>query len=450
MNTQGLKPQGLSAGKTSTSAAPEAQDELLAPSLSFWNRPKAARSALGTSRAAPIDLAHVCRLARDPEVCSLAAKHGLSVVDVAWEDTSRFANSCLGSNITDVTLRAKDYAQRCSIIRKPNFTDHTADFDIGQFRVQVGNEKQQTLQQRPLRDYLNQIFSNAGGPDEAIAASHQILVSAQTCVLPLHKDACEFNVELFNYQTSKQHPACLAIVCSAESTTAHIISERGAQKLFVNLDGQAKNFLAERLKVVREREGRKVEGQMSQQEEERNVLLVFQVPLKIPPAAPYPMGAFMSGVSPYAMEGFISSMGCMMESTSSSLMACSTTTESMPYGASRAGVGARASCDDFVFIPKGTEHAQLGFGKSHGKFEGAPDAMTFEIDPDAAIRCTVQHYLVSDTGKLTEADIVGIKETIDKIYGSGDKQGSLVVDADRHQRSTVPKGAGRGHHWFFA
>ena len=124
-----------------------------------------------------------------------------------------------------------------------------------------------------------------------------------------------------------------------------------------------------------------------------------------------------------------------------------------PFGAARmAGpAGAGPSALPFSRVnappPRGVDHAQLGVTEARGPFLGAPGTTRLELDPLAAIRCTVQHYLTSDDGLLVEEDIAGVRATMDRVYSRARRQGSLVVDRDANGRSTAP-----GHQpdlWFF-
>ena len=45
----------------------------------------------------------------DQRTQKLARKHGLSVVNVTWEDTGRSKGSVWGPNISDMTMRASDH-----------------------------------------------------------------------------------------------------------------------------------------------------------------------------------------------------------------------------------------------------------------------------------------------------------------------------------------------------
>lgn len=64
---------------------------------------------------------------------SLLNSYGLDAHTVCWEDTARNKNSCVGPNISDMTLRAE--GTNMPVIRRPNFTDITVDHPIDKFNV---------------------------------------------------------------------------------------------------------------------------------------------------------------------------------------------------------------------------------------------------------------------------------------------------------------------------
>lgn len=418
--------------------------------LAFWQTPRPP-----TRR----DLTEVCRLSRNPEVARMARAHGLDVVDVAWEDMARARFSSYGRNITDTTLRVRDYPERCSILRRPNFTDFTGDFAIEQFQVKVGNERGSALRDTPLRDYLNGLLANQGGPAEAIHAGRKILVAPQTCVLPLENGTCDFNVELFNYQSSPRYPAALAVVCTAEGTSNQVVTTRGAQKLFFNRDGRTCDFVAERLKQVRAREGRAVEGEMNAAEQERNILLLIQVPLRVqersrtyfPHAYNFQYGAGVGntdhGVFPAPYRAGTPLFTDIFPGSASTPTPGSARPVKM--GAPPPPRGATRSFDANTALrsaAQGSDQAQLSVGEAHGDFNFFTERVA--LDPDAAIRCTVQHYLVTDEGKLGDEDFARMRRTMDAVYAGAERTGSLVVDADARERGTAPR-ASAPPFWFF-
>jgi hypothetical protein len=77
---------------------------------------------------------------------NLAHKHGLNILNVTWEDTGRYKNSCVGPNISDMTIQVQqkdkreNYNVTCMpVIRFPNFSDKTGDISSDKFFLLVGN-----------------------------------------------------------------------------------------------------------------------------------------------------------------------------------------------------------------------------------------------------------------------------------------------------------------------
>ncbi len=221
---------------------------------------------------------------------------GLNITTVAWEDTARNKNSCWGMNISDLTLNTSD--KRMPMIRKPNFSDVTGDLDISYLTVTVGNEIENddeekastALRRIPLKDYLDNIGTYAVGGDTSTSRSslalprdEVVLCSSQACILPLEdKGEVAFVPELFNYQSTKDNPAVLAIVATSQGTSAHVITQ-AEQKLYFNRQGQATKFLAKRLSQDRAERNVTQKGEMTTEEQDRNVLVIYQIPLKKQP-----------------------------------------------------------------------------------------------------------------------------------------------------------------------
>jgi len=401
-------------------------------------------------------LENVCHLSCDAQTVRLAGEHGLSVVDVAWEDMARYPHSSVGSNITDVTLRAKGYAGRCSIIRRPNYRDETCDFPIDKFRVKVGNKDGHYLRDVSFRDYLNSLLQKHGAGFGAVTDSTHVLVSAQSCVLPLRNGSCAFNVEFFNYQTSSDD-LCLAVVCSAEGTTALVVTDRGAQKLFHDANGQQCDFLAKRLRQVRAREGRPLDGAMNAQEEERNILLLFQIPLKRQRSQQGLFGLPLMQKQQASTSAFGAPRGCGPvpalppgASSASQLFGASTgmiqpiPTGFMPalHGPAMPTYNTTAARENL-----GTDHAQLSVSAANGPVQYWSGRV--QLDVNAAIRCTVQHYLVTDEGTLSEADLVGVKDQLAAVYAGAVSVGSLVTGDGNPFRKTAARFQDR-RFWFFS
>src|SRR5687767_3351000 len=201
----------------------------------------------------------------DARAC--AKKHELQILDLTWEDTGRFKGSCVGPNISDMTIQvAGNKRVTCMpVIRYPNFSDKTADVTLDDINVRVGNERGEPLRRISLREYLRDLRKHLSKPaswagkETSLLAPREkeVLVSAQACFLPVPASGkAEFNPVLFNYQSYKGAPAVLAIVVTREGTSATIIDNQrdgfgaGAawgQRLFFNQDGERASFTGTRM-----------------------------------------------------------------------------------------------------------------------------------------------------------------------------------------------------------
>lgn len=84
----------------------------------------------------------------DAAACRLVNTHGLNLVNIAWEDTARYKNSSIGSNISDMTIQVQGLEPQSRqpkltcmpVIRYPNFSDCSADIALDHFYVLVGNQ----------------------------------------------------------------------------------------------------------------------------------------------------------------------------------------------------------------------------------------------------------------------------------------------------------------------
>lgn len=353
----------------------------------------------------------VAYIHRNRETLSAAAKHGLAVQTISWEDSARNKNSCYGPNISDMTLRLSGGGSDLPMIRYPNFSDLSVDRPIGDFSLTVGNEGSDLPSQKvSLRDYLqnlgNYVKRTSGGEVKSLFSEEKdshVLTSAQYCILPLDEKTVEFNVSLNNYQSSSAYPAVLVIVSSQKGTSAQTVYG-GCTQLYFNDKGQAANYVAERLKEERRRLGKDIESKISADETERNCLYIFQVPLKVP--------AQSRGIKECCL----------------SLGSNSFTEECCPMGSE--GLECESfdgledeDCEEVDGLEfslakskgsRGMDHAMLSVGKSHSKFEGIKDH-PIERDHRFPIRCTIQKYLCTDTAVIPDQRWVEMKENIDRL-----------------------------------
>ena len=358
------------------------------------------------------DLAsRVASLASDRGAASLANSYGLAIQTVSWEDTARFKESCWGPNISDMTLRAGE--RNMPVIRRPNFADVTADISSDKFNVRVGNEKGTTLEKVSFPDYVKGLKGYTGNSNLGemwLPRDEKLLLSSQCCVLPLDKGEVDFCVQLYNYQSSEQDPGVLVIVATNEGTSCQIIS--GQTKLYMNDNDVAKSFLAKRLKDDRKERGVKLEGKITDEERARNVIYIYQIPLK--------RKARSGGLSFMMMDDSDSDLECAYACSSNAIM------KSM------------RTIGDTRSLSRGFDHATIRKGESHGKYTGTKD-MTLERDHDYPIRLTLQYYHVTDTADITEDYIKMISEELEKSYTFGENKSSLVCGVTkRTKRQTDP------------
>ncbi|GAQ88560.1 hypothetical protein KFL_004390080 [Klebsormidium nitens] len=322
---------------------------------------------------------------------SLAQSYGLAIQTDSWEDTARTKNSCWGPNIADLTLHVA--GSRLPMIRKPNFADVTADVPMSFFSVTTGNEKPAgALKRVSFKDYVTETL---GLPNLILNRDDVLLASAHACVLPCGVGGeTEFCPQLFSYQARPDDPAILVFVASSQETSAHVITG-AADKLLFNRGGAAAMFLAKRLSQERRERGVSEAGAMTDDELDRNAILLFQIPLKQRSEA----------------TGFV-----------------------RPYIPIATGSRRRAS------PLAGLEFATLRASeKTYGPFRGLA---RFKLERNARfpIRVTFQMYTVTDDPVLKESQIKSLADKIEKVYVRGKETGSLVTNTTN--RATEPRPLG--------
>ncbi|MCP3658949.1 MAG: hypothetical protein GY830_00955 [Bacteroidetes bacterium] len=345
----------------------------------------------------------------------LLESHGLKATKITWEDTARTKGSCWGPNISDMTLITSKNKALMPVIRKPNFADVTHDIPIKKFQVPVGNENGSKIKVIPLSEYLmnlkkycaNQNIGNLYDKERDI----NILTSAQCCILPCKKRGkCEFNVQLFNYQSYDDNPAVLVILVTKDGTSAQIL-ENSNQKLYFNDNGDAKTFIAERLQDVQERRTGKQQqklksfNQMSNKEKTENVIMMIQVPLKVKQR---------TRSSVYTYEE------------------CDFQNECAPKSCQN-----MSKCMEPLEDSKGMDMASIKTGSNVGSFIGTK-GLTLQRDFRYPIRCTFQCYRVTDENLIKDSMVTDIADQLNSILAKYDSKGSLVLGGD-DGRTTEPK-----------
>ncbi|MBI3929822.1 MAG: hypothetical protein HY319_30065 [Armatimonadetes bacterium] len=347
----------------------------------------------------------------NPTALQLAAHHQLQVLNVTWEDTGRYKGSCVGPNISDMTLqvqlqnpKTQQYELTClPVIRYDNFSDRTADIDPDHFYLLVGNEDGEKLRRVSLRRYLEDLRAYMSEPDSWTARhdsmlsdrdSH-VLVSAQACFLPIPEGGeVQFNPVLFNYQSYGDDPAVLTILATREGTSMTVIDNKRdafdagmtwGQRLFFNQDGERASLTGKRMSDFLAQNQSSGPSVDAAGQEGLNMVLLIQVPLK----QKNPMRAGMD------MEACAPTGGCL------------------------------ASSDELSDV----ENAVVGHGKVEGPFTEIA-GLPIERDPRFPIRVTVQFYKATSNGAVSAKDVSEIAAQIEKVYEDGEYVGSLVTGGE--------------------
>lgn len=344
-------------------------------------------------------IARVEAMVSDPTVSAYAARAGLDVVNVTWEDTGRYKGSSVGPNISDMTIGVRDGSgalHPMPVLRFDNFTDVTGDIAPQDFRLKVGNERGRPLRTITLanllqnpRAYLSDPGSWAGSGSSLWASRDaEVLVSAQACFLPVPQSGeATFTPVLYNYQSSPGNPAVMAIVATREGTSMQVIENDGgylSQPLFFNDAGERAPFVAERVSDWLAHGGD--DGQTTTAGPGLNVVLLIQVPLKqrAPARSSWGYGGW-DGDAPMAAPS------ASMEKSSD------------------------------------MEVAVISHGETEGPMREFDD-LAIERDPRFPVRVTVQFYQATSTGTVTQADVVALRRQIDRVYAESSYVGSLVTD----------------------
>ena len=127
----------------------------------------------------------------DNQAQELAARFGLNILNVTWEDTGRYYNSAVGPNISDMTIQVQqhnpisdDYTlSLMPAIRHPNFTDESADIPLDRFFLRVGNEKDEALKRVSLREFLGNLRQYLHQPESWTGEETSLLADRDSHVL---------------------------------------------------------------------------------------------------------------------------------------------------------------------------------------------------------------------------------------------------------------------------
>lgn len=357
--------------------------------------------------------------------------HGLAIQKVSWEDTARDKGSCLGPNISDMTLSQNN--ELYPMIRKPNMSDRTMDIPIKNFQVPVGNEKGQSLKTVSLKEYLENVDKYVDYNKEKLnnlfnKRDEVVLTQTQSCVLNCpDNETVDFCPRIFNYQ-SYSEPRVLTITISSKGTSTQVI--KGNTSLYFNNNGKAHMYSASRVANEREKKTGKPQkavqsfNELDKDEKLENCLMIIQVPLK----------QQLSSLRMNKCVGGIPLAASLLESGEK---------ENYVDGAV-GGLFGNEECDEdedysrFIKKTTGFDMARLGLGSHQGDFNFSEFGETkLERDERFPIRCTYQYYRVSDTPKLTQKLVDTIAEELKNIEHLSVAKGSLVYAGE--ERKTNPE-----------
>lgn len=366
-------------------------------------------------------VSNVAEMVWDSKTSNIASHYGLNIVNVTWEDTGRYGNSCWGPNISDLTIqvhhgdRDSEMLTCMPVIRYPNFQDISADIDPDLFYLLVGNESGDDLEPVSLTDYVDNIRDylhdgrSWGGRGTSLLAPRDsvVLVSAQAVFLPIEDDGqAIFNPVLYNYQSYEDNPGVLAILVTREGTSATIIDNSSdysadyyswGQRLFFNDDGERASLTGSRLSdfMADSNNLSELTGEHTEAagEEGLNMVMLIQIPLRQKERADL---------------WFETDMPCEQV-------------------ADYCSAGAVSRSD--------VEAAVIGHGELEGPFREI-DGLPIVRDDRFPIRVTVQFYKATSNGIASEGDIAEIAAQIMRVYDDASYVGSLVCPEEKFERPT--------------
>ncbi len=369
----------------------------------------------------------VANMIDDERAYTLAEAYRLSILNVLWEDTGRWEGSSVGPNISDVTIEVEGFRDGkkartylMPVMRHENYTDKTADVKMDNILIPVGNQaKNGQLALISLTELLKDptpYLSNAdkgkikGGTLWAKRDSHA-LVSAQHAFLPVPKEGqATFWPVIFNYQSTKKNPAVLTILVTRQGSSITIIDnnrdtvtggDSWGQRLYFNKGGEKAPLIAERMSDVKDK-GVTANGENAQDlNDDANVLMLIQVPLKYRA----PRRAAYNAPMKMAAQG---------------------SAELSDKAAPSAGPPAEAQRSTRRDERPDIDTAVLGHGPTEGPYTEL-DGLTIARDPRFPVRVTLQFYQATSNGVVGKVNMKAMAGQIRKVYGKGDYVGSLVV-----------------------
>ncbi len=371
-----------------------------------------------------------------------AARYGLDIVNLTWEDTGRYEGSSVGPNISDLTLQVREPLGRnqgrthlLPVLRYPNYSDTTGDVRLDKIWVKVGNQhRSSSVVAVPLSELLGNMRAYLADPNSLPGSGNflanrdsHVLTSAQHVFMPLPKTGkAEFTPVIYNYQSSAGNPAILTLLVTRQGTSATIIEnysgdqtqQTWGQQLFFNNKGQRTVFTAERKSAVKDRieRGGATSQDQGALDEGSDMVMVIQVPL--------------------VHEEYDRDLA--YETLPMPAAAASAPSGGTEKAKKSAAPSAGAAADTVASQERRSdvEQAVIGFGADQGVFrEMAGRAL--KRDDRFPIRVTVQFYKATSNGVVSDGDLQSMKAEIDRVYSNADFVGSLVVPNGDRPRPTA-------------
>jgi hypothetical protein len=199
----------------------------------------------------------------------------------------------------------------------------------------------------------------------------------------------------------------LAIVATVQGTSAQVVEgdNWGGQKLYFDKNGEKASFIGERLSDNRRARGVAVEGAMTREEKQQNMIMIIQVPLK------QKQRTFTFCGTPNYMDEL-----CGLEPE------CEAQCESVSYSSL-----ASTSIDRNI-EKADVEEAIIRVGESEGEFDEIR-GLDIERDPAYPVRVTLQFYKSTANGVVDDDAVKAIAQQIEGSRKNADFVGSLVVGA---------------------
>jgi hypothetical protein len=204
-----------------------------------------------------------------------------------------------------------------------------------------------------------------------------------------------------------------------QGTSAQIVRSGGwiGQKLFFNLNGERASFYGERLSDNRRARGVALEGAMSEEEKQQNMILVIQVPLKQTSA---PLRLLQTFFGTQVDEE------CFQPSSADSFTAGAAPSSSPLVMAAKKSISSNRGYSEKEEERSDVEEAILRIGESEGKFDEVGD-IEIERDPAFPVRVTLQFYKSTASGVIDDEVMRTIAGQLEAARKNADFVGSLVV-----------------------